>query len=137
MRSNTKKIKICDFGAGLGIDDIIESVHYHKGGHNNRGDEPDDFVTIVLRDAKEIISEELEKAFKNHYKTVDIETYAGKDDKWVEYRISFKDSLFEDTDKRVGRSAIIEQDERDVIEKFGLVIRSVYTDFVTLEDKRE
>ena len=46
------KVKICTFGKALSIDNIIQSVRYEKGTHNDIGDEPDDYVLITIEDKK-------------------------------------------------------------------------------------
>ena len=136
MRNNTKEVKICDFGKALGITDIVEKVEYVRGDHNTKGDEKGDHVIITLKDEKDIIKAELEKAFKNHYKTVEVKVFAGEDDKWIEYNVSFKDDINEEENKMIGSTPIIEQAEKDVIDKFGLSVRSVHTNFVILEDRK-
>ncbi len=47
-------VKICDFGKALDIKDIIVSVEYKKGKHNDKGDESDDYVIIKLRDNNDV-----------------------------------------------------------------------------------
>jgi topoisomerase IA-like protein len=44
------KIPICEFGKKLDLKDIIEKVEYVKGDKNDIGDDPEDYVRIVIRD---------------------------------------------------------------------------------------
>lgn len=127
MKENEKKVKICDFGKALGIEDIIESVTYSKGDRNNKGDQPGDHVIITLRDGKEIIKDALKKAFSAHYKTVSVEAYAGEE--WVEYNVLFKDG-------KVDGVPIIGDEEREIIEKYNLRIKSVYKESIILDEEK-
>ena len=124
MRDNTKEVKICDFGKALGIKDIVEKVEYVRGDHNTKGDEKGDHVIITLKDEKDIITKELEKAFNLNHEDIKVDAYAG--DEWIEYRVHFaKDN-----------NPILGDSEIDVIEKFGLRVKGVHSDFVVLEDRK-
>ncbi len=49
------KMPICELGKKLGITDLIDSISYSKGNHNDTGDSPDDYVEIRFVDEYKVI----------------------------------------------------------------------------------